>query len=99
MPTQQEIDSMRKVDGLQSMDKLAKQLCRIVSAFAPIIRNKFPENDALMAALLSAETMCSLLPEAVRDALGSTGDNTSLVVLDEIPGQDPFAILPPSDPE
>lgn len=82
-------------DGLPSLLQFSQQLCRIVSAFAPIIRAKFPNNAELMLALTSAETMCSLLPQAIRDAIVAEGDNSGPIDNPAtVPGVDPSAPAP-----
>jgi hypothetical protein len=52
-------------NGLPSLQKTAKALCRVVTAFAPIVRAQYPANTELMAALTLAETVCSALVPAV----------------------------------
>lgn len=94
LPTQAELDSLRTIDGIASLEKFAKQLCRILTAFAPIIRNKFPDNEELLLALLAAETMCTLLPAALRDVRDVGGDNSSVDGVDPILGENPSADAP-----
>lgn len=87
-------------DGLPSLLEFSRQLCRIVSAFAPIIRAKFPNNAELLLALTSAETMCGLLPDAIRDAMIAEGDNAPVITdPTEIPGVDPAAPPAPTPPD
>lgn len=48
-------------NGLSSLNKTAKALCRAVQFAAPAIRAQYPSNAALLAALATAETLCTTL--------------------------------------
>lgn len=48
-------------NGLVSLNRTARAMCRIVTAYAPIIRAQYPENANLMLALTAAETACTLI--------------------------------------
>lgn len=78
--------------GDKALLTAAQVLCRIVSAFAPIIRAKYPTRTALLAVLTAAEGVCALLPaaqseQAAADALPPEDFYPSEV--EPIPGQDP----------
>jgi len=78
--------------GEKALLSAAQVLCRIVTAFAPIIRAKFPTREALLALLDATEAVCALLPaaqseQAAADALPPEDFYPS--ELDPIPGQDP----------
>lgn len=85
-------------DGVPSLHELATQLCRILSVFGPIIRQKYALNVPLMTALTAAEGMCALLPDALFDVLNVTSDDSDIVAdPSSIPGINPAA--PAYDPE
>lgn len=48
-------------DGLYSIAKYARILCRLLNDFAPVIERLYPNNSALRAALAAALTACSVL--------------------------------------
>lgn len=48
-------------NGLSSLNRTAKALCRAVQFAAPAIRAQYSANAALMAALTTAETLCTTL--------------------------------------
>lgn len=89
-------------DGVPALDKLARDLCRILSVFGPIIRQKYSGNAALMTALVAAEGMCALLPEALHEVMTVEGDNSDPLENPEtIPGVNPSAppFIPPEEEE
>lgn len=49
--------------GVASLSDVADELCRLVTAFGPLIRRIWPDNTDLHTALDAAETACSLLRE------------------------------------
>jgi len=57
--------------GLTSIRHLAQQLCRLVSAFDPIIRRVFPDSPELHTALTVALAACQVLVEEADNALGT----------------------------
>jgi hypothetical protein len=48
-------------NGLSSLNRTAKALCRAVQFAAPAIRAQYSGNAALMAALTTAEALCVTL--------------------------------------
>lgn len=55
--------------GLPTLLKLAREMCRILTVFAPQIRKYYGTNVALMAALEAAEGACHVLSEQIEEAL------------------------------
>lgn len=47
--------------GFYTLRKLAYGLCKALPQFGPLIRNTFPDNAALLAALAAAESACHIL--------------------------------------
>jgi len=69
--------------------KFAQTMCRLVNVSAPLIRARYADRPALLAALSAAEGVCELLPAAVSeqiemDAVGTVFDPADG---DLIPGQ------------
>jgi len=61
---------MAQRTGVYSLIKVAKNMCRLILWADPIIRKKFPTNNALLAALDAAGAACHTLRiqlEAVRE--------------------------------
>jgi hypothetical protein len=52
-------------DGLFSLQRAARELCRLVTAFTPVITRLYPTNTALLAALAAANTACAVLEAEV----------------------------------
>jgi len=48
-------------DGLRSIQRAARVLCRLIFIFSPVIARKFPNNAALLAALSAALVACEEL--------------------------------------
>lgn len=55
--------------GLPSLDKIAREMCRLIVTFTPIIRSLYPENAALLAALAAANAACEALEEQISGVL------------------------------
>jgi hypothetical protein len=55
--------------GLPSLRKVAREMCRLIYAFTPVIRKLYGDNVALMAALESANVACDALVEAIDESL------------------------------
>lgn len=88
----------RSRDGVQSLNKLAKQMCILVNTFGPIIELKYRANPAVLAALETARAACSIVPQ-LDSVLVSGGDNDVPSDNPElIPGIDPTAPAPPTIP-
>lgn len=69
MPSQYPLET-RKRDGVPTLYRLAAALCSALTKFAPIITAKYPDNAALLAALVAAQAACSVLVaqlDGVRD--------------------------------
>lgn len=58
---------VQRRDGLFSLQKTSRELCRLITKFAPIIQQLYPLNTALQAALTAALAACSILEEEVTD--------------------------------
>jgi len=52
---------LRQRDGISTLGKLARLLCRALSKFTPYIIEKYPTNAALLAALAAAAAACQAL--------------------------------------
>lgn len=52
---------MAQRNGVPTMILVAKELCRLLAKFTPIITAQFPSNTALLAALAAANTACAAL--------------------------------------
>lgn len=61
---------MAKRTGVPSLLIVAKEMCRLITKFAPIITAAYPSNAALQAALAAALAACAALGDqlmAVRE--------------------------------
>jgi len=58
-----------KRDGLRSIQKAARVLCRLIFIFSPIISRKFSNNGALIAALAAALVACEELERRATEQL------------------------------
>lgn len=52
---------MAQRTGVPTMLKVAKELCRLLALFTPIIIKRYPANEALAAALAAANAACGVL--------------------------------------
>lgn len=52
---------MAKRNGFYSLRVVARELCRLVVKFTPIIQAQFPSNTTLLAALEAANLACAVL--------------------------------------
>ena len=89
----------RQRDGLQSINKLAKQMCLLVNTFGPIIELKYRGNPAVLTALEVARTACTIVPSL--DSVLIVGGDNDVPASDpaDIVGIDPTAPAPPVIPE
>lgn len=55
--------------GLPSIYKIARELCRLLTKFGPVIRALYPDNATLLAALAAAETACHNLVDEIKAAV------------------------------
>lgn len=55
--------------GLRTIRDLADKMCLLVSAFTPIIKRAYPNNDTLQLALAAALAACAALVVAADEAL------------------------------
>jgi hypothetical protein len=60
---------MAQRSGLPTILQLAKQLCKFISVWTPVIQKFYGGNAALMAALASANAACAVLAAAIDDVL------------------------------
>lgn len=51
--------------GFYSLRKVAREMCRFIFIFSPVIRAKYPNNALLLAALSAAEVACHNLVEQI----------------------------------
>jgi len=51
--------------GFYSLRKVAREMCRLLTLFSPIIRNAYPNNATLQAALAAAMAACDELREEI----------------------------------
>lgn len=51
--------------GFYSIRKVAVQMCRLITIFAPVIRNQYPSNATLQAALSAAQAACEELRKQI----------------------------------
>jgi len=49
--------------GVPSLIKVAKELCRLILAFGPIIVRAYPESTALHVAMAAAQAACQTFHE------------------------------------
>lgn len=59
--------TVNRRDGLYSLDKVARNLCRLITAFTPTIQRLYPSNAALLAALAAANAACAVLQQEVQE--------------------------------
>ena len=64
---------MAKRTGVPTMIMVARDLCRLVVKFTPVIQNLYPANATLQAALAAALTACQAL-DAELSAVREIGD-------------------------
>lgn len=55
--------------GLPTLRHLARESCRIIVKFGPVIAATFPESVALQAALASAQAACEVLVQEIDGVL------------------------------
>lgn len=58
--------------GVWTLHKVARQMCKYIVQFTPLIRNAYPENTAILVALEAANIACAAL-EAELDPLLEIG--------------------------
>lgn len=86
----------RQRDGVASIQKLARQMCGVVSWARPIIELKYRNNTAMLALLTACEALCAALP-AADAALIPEGENDVPIENPElIPGTNPSAPAAPA---
>jgi hypothetical protein len=68
-------DSYQK-DGLDTLLYLCKQACRIISVWEPVIREKYGDNEAIIALLDLNIELCGLLPAAQTEFKALSTDAT-----------------------
>lgn len=56
-----EIFIMASRNGVPTMLKVAKELCRLLALFTPVILKQFPDRPELSAALAAANAACGVL--------------------------------------
>lgn len=52
---------MARRTGVSSLQEVARRMCKLIVAFAPIIRRVYPDSTALHLALDTAMTACDAL--------------------------------------
>lgn len=63
-------------DGLDALLYIAKQACRLISVWEPVIREKYAENEAIIALLDLNIELCGLLPAALTEFKAISTDMT-----------------------
>jgi hypothetical protein len=53
--------NVQRRDGFYSIRKAARQMCRFIFTFTPVIQRLYPSNAALHAALAAANAACEAL--------------------------------------
>lgn len=56
---------VQRRDGLYSLQRTARELCRFIVEFSPVIRRLYPTNTALHDALDAALAACTVLEQQV----------------------------------
>jgi hypothetical protein len=64
---------MARRTGVPALLHIAKEMCRLITKFTPVITQLYPTNTALLAALAAANTACAAL-EAQLAAVREYGD-------------------------
>lgn len=52
---------MARKTGVPSILQVARELCRLITKFSPVIASLYPSNTALQAALAAANAACETL--------------------------------------
>lgn len=52
---------MAQRTGVPTILRVAKELCRLLALFGPVITARFPDNAALAAAVAAANAACGVL--------------------------------------
>lgn len=60
---------MARRTGLPSILHLAKQMCRLIALFTPVVKQVYPSATALHAALAAANAACETLHDAITDTI------------------------------
>jgi hypothetical protein len=60
---------MSRRTGLPTINRVARELCRLITVFSPIIQRTYPNNPALLAALEAANAACAVLVAESTDAI------------------------------
>lgn len=60
---------MAQRTGLSTLHRVARELCRYIGLFTPIIQRLYGDNAALMAALSAANAACGVLVTEIGDVL------------------------------
>lgn len=58
---------MTQRTGVFSLLQVSKRMCKLILAFAPIIRRVYPENTALQLALEAAMASCEVLEQELSE--------------------------------
>jgi len=53
--------------GFYSIRKTARELCRLVTKFTPVIQAAYPNSEAIAIALAAANAACAALVESIDD--------------------------------
>lgn len=57
--------NVNRRDGLFSLEKVARRMCQLITKFEPVIRELYPDNALLLAALAAAMAACQELERQV----------------------------------
>lgn len=87
-----------KRDGMTTMLELGKALCKLVLAFAPIIRGKYSGNTAIIALLIAVENLCPLIGDAETEFNSLETDDLVPPVDGDVPDGIDVGAPPSGDP-
>ena len=58
---------MTRRTGVPSLISVAREMCRLILVFSPIIRRAYPSNTALHVALEAANAACDVLRQELEE--------------------------------
>jgi hypothetical protein len=51
--------------GFYSLRKAAREICRLITKFTPVIQAAYPDSETLLLALAAANAACAALVESI----------------------------------
>lgn len=64
---------MARRTGLPTLRQLGRAMCRIITAWGPVIRLVYPANTALHAAIAAAMSACEVMVAEIDDQISGEG--------------------------